>query len=326
MARRLLSLLLLTILVGCAPQATPSLVPPSAAPSSTYSPEPPTPTFTASPVPPTATFTPSPIPPTATLTPTSTPLPGTLVLSVDTLGKSIPWLPLDNKAVPGVNYVAFNVYKPPFNSALVRQAFAYAIDRQVIAEMALKYRSANATPATTLTPPETLGLDLYSQVGAGFDPKKARELLTGAGYSDPTTLPNVTLIVNAYGEKAPGARFNMANAMVAMWQEHLGVSVQVQVIKTFKDYGNRLRTDPPEIFWQGWAADMNDPDNFLRVIFHSGSEFNFGHFVNIQFDQLVDKAAKASNPSQRQELYILAERVLCETEAALIPLYHVTYP
>jgi len=324
MAHRLLSLLMLALLLGCSPQAAPSPVPPTPVPTS--SPTPPTIAYTPSPLPPTATFTPAPPPPTATLTPTPTPLPGTVVVPVDTLGNTLPWLPMDNKAVPGVNYVAFNLAIPPFNNALVRQAFAHAIDRQVIAEMAHKYRARDARPATTLTPPETLGRDLYNQVGAVFDPQKAKDLLTQAGYSDPSAFPTVTMIVNAYGDIAPGARFNMANAMVDMWQNNLGVSVQVKVVKTFKDYGDRLRTDPPEIFWQGWAADVNDPDNFLRGIFHSGSQYNYGHFSNAEFDQLVDDAAIAGHPAKRQELYILAERLLCETEAALIPLYHMTFP
>jgi ABC-type oligopeptide transport system substrate-binding subunit len=233
---------------------------------------------------------------------------------------------MDNDAMPGVNYVAFNTSIPPFNSPLVRQAFAYAIDRQVIAEMAQKYRAKNSKPATTLTPPETLGRELYNQVGIVFNPQKAKDLLTQAGYSNPYTFPTVTMIVNAYGDIAPGARFNMANAMVEMWQKHLGISVHIKVIKTFKDYGNRLKTNPPEIFWQGWVADFNDPDNFLRGIFQTGSQFNYGHFSNSEFDQLVDDAAIAGDPTKRQELYILAERLLCETETALIPLYHLTYP
>jgi len=283
------------------------------------------PTNTPSPLPP--TYTPTPIPPTATQEPTSTitPLPGLAVFSVDTLGKNIPWLPLEPSVRPAVNFVAFNFLKPPFNDALVRQAFAHAIDRQVLVDMALRYRTNNPKPATSLTPPEILGRDLYNEVGARFDPQKAKELLAEAGYADPSTFPTVTMIVNAYGDIAPGARFNMANAMVEMWQTHLGVTVEVKVIADFKDYGNRLKTDPPEIFWQGWVADVNDPDNFLREMFHSGSPVNYGHFLNYDFDLLVDKAAQSRDPAYRQDLYIQAERLLCETEAALIPLYHFTY-
>jgi ABC-type oligopeptide transport system substrate-binding subunit len=64
----------------------------------------------------------------------------------------------------------------------------------------------------------------------------------------------------------------------------------------------------------------------LREIFHSGSQTNYGKFSNSEFDQLVDSAAKSKNPAERQELYIRAERLLCETEAAVIPIYHATFP
>jgi ABC-type oligopeptide transport system substrate-binding subunit len=238
------------------------------------------------------------------------------------LGKNIPWLPIDDAKRPGVHFIAFNTLRPPFNNTLVRQAFAYAIDRQVILEMTQKYRASNPSLASTLTPPETLGRDLYGEVGSVFDPQKAKAKLAEAGYTDPSVFPAVTLIVNAYGDIAPGARYNMAKAMVNMWQTHLGVTVDIEVIEKFKDYGNRLRENPPEMFWFGWVADVNDPDNFLREIYHSNSQYNFGKFSNSDFDQLVGKAKRSRDPAQRQGLYVEAERLLCEAEAALIPLYH----
>jgi ABC-type oligopeptide transport system substrate-binding subunit len=76
------------------------------------------------------------------------------------------------------------------------------------------------------------------------------------------------------------------------------------------------------MFWFGWVADVNDPDNFLREIFNSGSQYNHGKFTSSEFDQLVGKAKSSKDPAERQGLYVQAERLLCETEAALIPLYH----
>ncbi len=220
-----------------------------------------------------------------------------------------------------VFYIGFNTQRPPFNSALVRQAFAYAVDRQVIADMAEKYKAVNPSLATTLTPPETLGRDLYNEVGANFDPKKAKELLTEAGYADPSAFPIVTVIVSAGGEKSPDARFLMATAMAEMWKTHLGVTVKVEAMKP-SGFGDRLRSDLPEMYWLGWVADYNDPDNFLRGIFRSSSEYNYGKYTNFKFDQLVDRAKNIMNSTEHQELYILAERLLCETDAAVILLYH----
>jgi ABC-type oligopeptide transport system substrate-binding subunit len=295
---------------GTPPEAMPTTIP-TAAPS-----------FTPSPIPPTETPLPT---PTITLTPTATPLPGAVVIPVDTMTEEIPWLPLDGAKRPVANMLVFNLNRPPFNSALVRQAFAHAVDRQVIVEMVERYGASNPKPATNLTPPQTLGRDLYNEVGASFNPDLARSLLAEAGYSDPSTFPQATFLVNASGDIAPGARFNMANAMVEMWKTHLGItSVQVEAIRFFGNYGERLRANPPEIFWLGWAADYNDPDNFLNVIFHTDAEFNYGNFSNADFDHLVERAAIFQDPSSRQELYISAERILTETEAAILPLYHST--
>ena len=298
---------------------------PASMPEPTSSPVPPT--FTPSPIPP--TFTPEPTQ-TATLVPSPTPLPGSIVLPVDTLGKNNPWLPLDKKVTPGVNYVGFNTIKPPFNSAIVRQAFAYSVDREAIAEKAKSFGAKNVTPATTLTPPQTLGRDLYGVVGTNYDPQKAKDLLAQAGYTDPSKFPNVVFLVNYNGGGAvPGARVNMANAIAKMWQDNLGIKVEVQIISSFQDYNNRLATNPPDLFWFGWAADYNDPANFFDDIFSPKGLYhgdpNRGHFANPDLTDLMDRAEKSQDPAERQALYIEAERLVCETEAAVIPLYHLTY-
>ena len=305
----LVFVVLTVLLSGCVPAATPV---PTAVPS----------TFTASPLPP--TFTPEPTV-TATVVPSPTPLPGSVVLPIDTLGKSNPWLPLDKTARPGVNFVGFNTLQPPFNSALVRQAFAHAIDRDTLVEMAIRYKATDPVHATTLTPPETLGRDLYGEVGAMFNPQLAKDLLTQAGYSDLSSFPKVVFLVNASGDTAPGARFNTASAMADMWKTHLGITVEVQAVQSFSEYNNRLKTNTPDLYWFGWAADFNDPDNFLREIFESSSEYNYGKFSNSEFDLLVNRAKNSYDPAERQELYIQAEHLLSETEAALIPLFHMTY-
>ena len=184
----------------------------------------------------------------------------------------------------------------------------------------MRYGVDSARPATTLTPPDTLGRDLYGEVGVTFDPARARYLLAQAGYSDPSAFPTTVFLVSGYGAY-PGLRFNIATAMVEMWDTHLGVSVEIQVIGDFRQYLDHLESNPPELFWFGWAADYNDPDNFLRELFHSDSQ-PVGGFSNSDFDSLVDAARRSTSPARRQELYIEAERLLCEDEVALIPLYH----
>lgn len=304
-------LLMAFVMVGCASNAAPEPVdqgPPSGVPAELGQPSE------------------TPLPePTATVVPTATPYPGTQVFPLESLGAEIPWLPLDSTKVPGVNFIAFNTMKPPFNSVAVRQAFSYAIDREKISEMVIKYGAENVSYATVLTPPQTLGRDINGAVGINFNPEKAREIFAAAGYADPSSFPEVTFLVNVAGESAPGAHLNIANAMAEMWQEHLGVTVTVEVDADWGRYLERLANNPPELYRIGWSADYNDPDNFLRELFHSDTENNRGHFSNADFDALVDQAAGMTDPEERQVAYMMAEAILCEQEAALIPLYHSTY-
>jgi ABC-type oligopeptide transport system substrate-binding subunit len=229
---------------------------------------------------------------------------------------------LDTTARPGVEFIGFNTLKTPFNDALTRQAFVYAIDRYVVVEMAKLYGSRNAVPATTLVPPKTLGRDLFGEVGITFDPQKARDLLTQAGYISPSSFPPITFFVNSSSGNFPNKRTKMANAMADMWRTNLGVQVYVYTFGS--DYYDQIVTNSPDLFWVDVEADYNDPDFFLKGLFYTGSEYNFGGFSNSEFDHLVDYAALSNNPADRQERYVSAERLLCETEAALIPLYHRT--
>lgn len=271
---------------------------------------------------PTSTVTPI---PTNTNTPEPTPIPGNQVYPVDTLGSSIPWLPLEKGNEPMIVYYAFNAQKPPFNKAIIRQAFAAAIDREQIAKEATGFKFRNVTPATSVTPPQTLGRDLYNVVGIPFNPAKAKDLLQQAGYSSGADFPSITLVVSTRGEASPGAYFRMAQTITGMWETYLGVKVEIEVIGDFGAYLNRLGTNPPSIFVVGWGADYNDPDNFLNTLFHSGNEMNSGRFSNREFDKLVEKAANLNDPAERQLIYIEAEKILTEQEAGVIPLFHTLF-
>jgi oligopeptide transport system substrate-binding protein len=245
------------------------------------------------------------------------------VLPVDTLGKTIPWLPLDKYARPGTYFFYFNLSIPPFNNVLVRQAFAAAIDREALVEIAKKYAARDPRPATTYTPPETLGRELYNQVGIPFNPARAKELLAQAGYADAKNFPPAKLLSSVGTSDVPGFHVKITEAMVEMWQQNLGVKVTIETLDRGSFFG-RIAANPPQIFRLIMYADTNDPNDFLPV-FHSNAEYNYGGFSNPRFDKLVDDAAKISDPAQRQELYMQAERILCETETAILPIFHATY-
>ncbi len=275
---------------------------------------------------PTNTLVPSATPtrqPTETPSPTNTPLPGIVVVPIEKMARSIPWLSLDKGALPCTFYYGFNINKRPFDNRLVRQAFAAAIDRRTIADLANKYGVRNARPATTFTPPEILGRNLYGQVGIPLNPAKAQALLAEAGYPNGQGFPTITVVTNRRKDDGDG-NVRITNAIIAMWQENLKVNVKIEVFDDFKTYGDLLKRDAPAIYRLTWVSDSNDPDSFLKGVFHSQAEYNFGHLSNAEFDRLLEQAATLSDPATRQALYIQAERILCQDQTAVIPLYHYT--
>lgn len=315
---------LVLVIVACTPSSTPTSlstpVPPTVTlvPIPTATTLPPTPTQTSTPQP-TATATTT-ATPTSTATPTATPLPGTVVVALDKMAKEIPWLPLDKKAAPAVYYYGFNMTKPPFNNPLVRQAFAAATDRKRIVEIVASWGAQNARPATTFTPPETLGRDLFGQVGVAYDPAKARDLLAKAGYPNGQGFPMARFSVSK------GTRYQLADALLNMWRENLKIAATWETLgNNFNEFVAFVNAGNSDIYWIGWVADVNDPDNFLKGVFYSPSQYNHTRFSNATFDRLVDQAASAKDPALRQSLYIQAERILCEEQTAIVPLYHYSY-
>jgi len=294
---------------GCATPAEQSVEPENMEATQTTPPS--TPTF----VPPTNT-------PSPTDTPEPTPIPGVQVYPIDSFSSGIPWLPLDEDNRPMSVYYGFNTEKAPFNNTLVRQAFAAAIDREVVAKESESFGFRNVDPATSLTPSDILGRNLYNEIGIPFDPTRAKELLEEAGYASTDDFPAVTLIVSTRTTASPGAYYRMAQTIVSMWQEYLGIEVEIEVIGNMPAYINRMKTNLPDMYQLGYGVDYMDPDNFLMGLFHSTAEGNFGHFSNSQYDYLVEQAARIEDPLDRLLLYIEAEKILTQDEAGIIPLFH----
>ena len=170
--------------------------------------------------------------------------------------------------------------------------------------------------ATSFIPSSVLGRDLYGEVGLHFDPERARELLAQAGYPEGEGFPPVRLPYYATVQQN-----SIISLIVDTWKTELGVQVILEPLD-WDSYQQRVNTSAANLYFRDWFAEYNDPDGFLKPLFHSDQDTEFG-LDHSDFDRLLEQATAPNlTPIDRQALYIQAERILCEQETIVIPVIH----
>jgi oligopeptide transport system substrate-binding protein len=205
-------------------------------------------------------------------------------------------------------FYGFKIQDPVVGNVHLRRAINHAIDKQQI----ITVLDGGQTPLPCWLPEGLIG---YSEdVGLKFDLEKAKEELKKAGYSSGADVPTIVLGFNTNeGHKL------VAENVQQQLRKNLGLRIEV-INEEWKTYLSRLNSDPYPIFRMGWLADYPDPDNFLNLM-TSFSDNNRGKWKNPKFDELIKKGASEQDTARRAEIYLEAQRLLCEVDAAAIPLY-----
>ncbi len=211
-----------------------------------------------------------------------------------------------------ITYLGFNTTKAPFNDARVRRAFCHAVDKDRVASQVL-LNSVDA--ARGIVPPGMMGYDAGFE-GLAYDVDTAKALLAEAGYG-PGGNP-LKVVVTLPGSSGEIAAY--LTAVLYQWQENLGAEVEVRQLDG-DAYFDRLDEEKDDVFFYGWSADYPDPQDFLDVLFRSGSVNNVGGYDDAAYVALLDQAAVEPNAGARAALYRQAEVKLIAEDAACLPLW-----
>jgi ABC-type oligopeptide transport system substrate-binding subunit len=159
-----------------------------------------------------------------------------------------------------------------------------------------------------------------SFTGLAYDPAKARQLLASSKYGQPGALPPVVLAVSGVSGHMP----DVAGAVLGMIEENLGITVTVEQVE-WSAFLQDLNQRRYQLFSAGWIGDYPDAQDFLDLLFHSGSAQNHTGYANTQVDQLLEQARVEQVAAKRSALYRQAERMII-SDAPWIPLTHgITY-
>jgi len=207
-----------------------------------------------------------------------------------------------------INYIGFNTQKTPFNTPVVRQAFALAMDRSFYPRLL----QSGQRPITSWISPGLVGFN--DTIGLHFNIEQAKAHLSKAGYPNGKGFPSVVL---AYPTKYDIQK--EAEIAQYLWKTYLNVDVRLENME-WKVFLNRLKNDPPDLFRLGWFVDYPDPDSFMAMM-TTDSGNNYTRWNSTRYDELVKAAAVTLDNGKRQQLYDQAQQILLEDEAVMIPLY-----
>ena len=230
----------------------------------------------------------------------------------------------------GTYYVCYQTQAAPFDNALVRQAFTLAIDSKYIVEQVTQ---TGQVPATGFVPAGIYDADAngddFRTVGGDYwdapvddatyqaNCEKARQLLAEAGYPNGEGFPTVTYLYNTSdAHKAVG------EALQQMWQEKLGVTVQLQN-QEWNAFLETRKKGEYQIARNGWIADYNDPCSFLDM-WYTGGGNNDAQYSNPEYDAMIDAAKATSDPAERMSYFHKAEDIIIGQDWALGPIYFYT--
>jgi oligopeptide transport system substrate-binding protein len=210
-----------------------------------------------------------------------------------------------------VYYLGFNCQEPPFDDPDIRRAFSLAVNKEKLVSLA--FRDA-VSQADGILPP---GIPGYNEEldGYEYDVELALELISNSEYGDVSNLPSITITTGGWG----GGIDSVLEAIIYEWRLNLGVEVEVRQLEPER-FLYEIMQEKDEMYYWGWSADYPHPQNFLEVLFGSGSEYNIGEYSNAGVDALLQAAGREQDIDASLELYRQVEQMLID-DAACIPLW-----
>jgi peptide/nickel transport system substrate-binding protein len=158
-----------------------------------------------------------------------------------------------------VGYIGFNQKKPPLDNLKIRQAIAYAINRDAVIKS--KYPEG-AEVAKEFMPPSVKG---YADDVPTYDynPDMAKKLIKESG---------VTNLTIEFAYPTDVSRPYMPSP-VDNWQlmksdlQKVGFTVKQKTDKWNPDYLDKSSTQGYQMYLLGWTGDYADADNFVGTFF-----------------------------------------------------------
>jgi peptide/nickel transport system substrate-binding protein len=242
------------------------------------------------------------------------------VRDIDRLQK-VPSLFVTDKGFAGIgpiNWLAFNTRKKPLDDVRVRQAIAYAANRDFIIS---KLMGGKAAPATGPIAP---GSPLYEPDVETYkvDYTKAAALLDAAGHPKGADGSRLSLTID-YIPGGDEQQRNIAEYLRSQLKR-IGVSLEVRAAPDFPTWAQRVSNHDFDLTmdvvfnWGDPIIGVNRTyltSNIRKGIIWSNTQ----QYSNPKVDQLLEAAAVETSPDKRKALYSEFQKIVVSD----VPIYFI---
>jgi len=211
----------------------------------------------------------------------------------------------------GIDYIALNESVEPLGDVRVRKALQLSLNRQTLLDAA--YNGAGQVEQGIY--PRGLHGHNPNLAQIPYDPTQASELLAQAGYADGFDL-EVDMRATT-----PQWQRELVTMAVSMW-EKVGVRATVRILSE-DEFMDLRTTGRLSCYTASWAADFDDPDNFIYTFFGTPENSVFRSLCYNNSDAItrVRQARVIKDDNERMNEYAELERIIVQEDAAWIPLF-----
>lgn len=226
--------------------------------------------------------------------------------------------------LPQYTAVFFNQKNSLLKTKEIKQALAYAVDRQRILSEAIDNEGFLANG------PILEGFIGYNPdlKTYGYDPAKAAEMLDGAGWKIPDDgglrkKDGATLQLSLTTVDQP-EYLKVANIIQENW-EAIGVGVELKILNPSRVNQEIIKPKDYEALLYGEILGADpDPYPFWHSSQAAGNGLNLSSYYNKDADKLLEEARQSSDPNERAQKYVNFQNILTEDEPAVF-LYSPAY-
>ncbi len=209
-------------------------------------------------------------------------------------------------------YIAFNYKVKELQDKRVRQAFAHAINKRAIVDALY---GGTGLVASQFQPPALWGYNRELK-DYEYSTSRAQALLREAGHAqglsditwdDGKKEPLVFWYMSRSRPYFPNPK-EIAEAMAADLAK-VGIKTQLQTTE-WAVYLDKRKNGQMPLYMLGWTGDNGDPDNFLCYFFCGPGAAREGFYANKPLADVLLRAQKLTQQSERAKLYREAEQLL----------------